>query len=54
MDTLDMVFQLVELLLDVASGVSPGASVINCGMRLVVTNPTYSEVKPYIKVVDKL
>jgi len=28
---------------------------INCGMRLVVTNLTYSEVKPYIKqLVDKL
>ncbi len=28
---------------------------INCGMRLMVTNLTYSEVKPYIKeVVDKL
>lgn len=28
---------------------------INCGMRLLVTNLTYSEVKPYIKkLVDKL
>ena len=45
--------------MDVESGgvISPGGIGfdINCGMRLVVTNLTYSEVKPYIKkVVDKL
>ncbi len=45
--------------MDVESGgvISPGGIGfdINCGMRLMVTNLTYKEVKPYIKeVVDKL
>ncbi len=45
--------------MDVDKGgvISPGGIGfdINCGMRLMVTNLTYSEVKPYIKeVVDKL
>lgn len=44
--------------MDVAGGViSPGGIGfdINCGMRLVVTNLTYEEVKPHLKqLVDKL
>ena len=45
--------------MDVENGgvISPGGIGfdINCGMRLVVTNLTYDEVKPYIKkVVDRL
>ncbi len=45
--------------MDVEQGgvISPGGIGfdINCGMRLVVTNLTYDEVKPYIKqLVDKL
>jgi tRNA-splicing ligase RtcB len=45
--------------MDVEQGgvISPGGIGfdINCGMRLVVTNLTYDQVKPYIKkVVDKL
>jgi tRNA-splicing ligase RtcB len=45
--------------MDVDQGgvISPGGIGfdINCGMRLVVTNLTYDEVKPYIKqLVDKL
>jgi tRNA-splicing ligase RtcB len=45
--------------MDVEQGgvISPGGIGfdINCGMRLLVTNLTYSEVRPYIKkVVDKL
>lgn len=44
--------------MDVARGViSPGGIGfdINCGMRLVVTNLTYEEVKPHLKqLVDKL
>jgi len=45
--------------MDVEQGgvISPGGIGfdINCGMRLVVTNLTYDEVKPYLKkVVDKL
>ncbi len=45
--------------MDVEAGgvISPGGIGfdINCGMRLLVTNLTYSEVKPYItKLVDRL
>lgn len=45
--------------MDVEQGgvISPGGIGfdINCGMRLVVTNLTYTEVKPQIKkLVDKL
>lgn len=45
--------------MDIAEGgvISPGGIGfdINCGMRLVVTNLTYHEVKPYLKqIVDRL
>lgn len=45
--------------MDIEQGgvISPGGIGfdINCGMRLVVTNLTYNEVKPYIKqVIDRL